>query len=88
VSLTDESRGWKNKELGATNISYNIVGPCDGVLIPIVVDPIKKRSPEGFFLFSIRRKIRRKKEMNLERAKRANCVNKLMGLGFIRQNPG
>jgi hypothetical protein len=52
VSLTDESRGWKNKELGATNISYNIVGPCDGVLIPIVVDPIKKRSPEGYFLFS------------------------------------
>lgn len=41
------TREKKNKE--ATNISN--ISPCDGVLIPIVVDPIKKRSTEGFFFF-------------------------------------
>ena len=67
VSLTDESRGEKKRNKEATNISN--ISPCDGVLIPIVVDPIKKRSTEGFLSFFFPRKIRLKKEMNLDRAK-------------------
>jgi hypothetical protein len=72
------TREKKNKE--ATNISN--ISPCDGVLIPIVVDPIKKRSTEGFFFFFFSSKDPPEKgnESGQGQGERANCVNKLMGL--------